>query len=384
MEQTLVFNIEDFLKTRRILIADDDAETRGVLVANLCSLGSRREFVEITSAEDHTTSESIEDRFDVVFMSELPSVVFPLKLRASSIFIWTPKRASPADLARAVELGFHGALYKPYSKARLLSTIERLSTGQSKNESYLHRVIDAVSLQRDGYPEEATEILRDALTLHPRPALALAYLADMHQAQGQHQQARDYLERSIQANPDCLNALLLKAAWEMNAGRTHAAYRLYLRIFEQFPIDQSRLEHLLTLSIMTESVGDIEALADLALGAITKTERSKRALTSGLAVAGKAFLKRGKKEKAFESFERAASLASGFTPPILYSAQALFDHGFPDEAGRILTFFPEDQRSDEAYLRARFTYLSQVDSTCEECVRLRVLFEGSNPPPSRA
>lgn len=384
MEQSTEFNIDDFLKTRRILIVDDDTETRGVLVANLCSLGSRREFVEITSGEENTDPKSLEDRFDLILMSELPSSAFPLKLRSSTLLVWTPKRASPADLAHAVELGFHGALYKPYSKTRLRSCIERLSHEQTKNEPYLHRIIDAVSLNQDGYPDEAAEILRDALTLHARPAYALTLLAELHHAQGELQQSRDYLERAVQANPDCLSTLLFKAQLERENGRTHAAYRLYLKIFERFPIDYPRLERLLSLAIATESFQDIESLSDLALGAIAKTERSKRALTSALAVAGKAFLKRGKKEKAFESFERAASLTTGFTPPLLYAAQALFDHGFAEEAGRILTFFPEDQRTDGPYLRARFTYLSQVDPTCEECVRLRVLFEGSNPATSRS
>jgi two-component system, chemotaxis family, chemotaxis protein CheY len=198
----------------RILVVDDMAPIRKLVVSSLRSIGYRN----LAVARDGVQAWEIvqKEKIDLVIsdwlMPRMSGIELLHKLRAESQyenmpFIMLTGNTDQGNIALAAETDVDTVLAKPFYINQLADKI-KLVLDRKYNPTIFQKLLDAGrKKQRDCDYEEALQYYYAAISIRPNRAIAYYGIGQVKADMGDHEEAKEAYKKTLSINPQFIKAL---------------------------------------------------------------------------------------------------------------------------------------------------------------------------------
>jgi CheY-like chemotaxis protein len=355
----------EFIKNKRIVIADPHAHSRSSLTHMLIDLGALSKNIELTNSY-FDCKQAIEREFPDLLISEydleggrcgLDLLQDQRKMNSksqSSLFILITGNTSQAAVARAAEEDVDGYVIKPFSMDVLRSSIMKYAITKAYPTDYMKEIQKGKEQIAKRQLDDAMLTFDRAAGLDEKPSLAHFYHGQAELLRKTLSNAEIDYDKGLSYNKihyKCL-AGLFDLYYSQN--RNKEAYAIVRKISQYFPANPDRLATVLRLAIINNAFGDIERYYQLFCKLEKRDAKLVKHVSAALIVCGRYYLMNGIHSRSLELFTK-AKIASAYSPRFLREIVAnLLEYSMATEAEAFLADYPNKEQAPNDYVALKF------------------------------
>ena len=272
-------------------------------------------------------------------------------------------------MAKAAEEDVDSFIIKPYTIQIIHESLINAVNAKIYPSAYVMKIEEAKIAMNDARFDEATIILKDAMTMHSRPALALFYMGQVEYMRRALNEAEGNYSKGLSYNNIHFKCLIGLYELFMQENKYQEAYQVVKKVAKFFPANPDRLTQIVRLAIQTEHYDDMLFYYDIFT---TLDERSKvlvNYIGAGLYIAGKHQLINGNVPEALKCFDCVAVSCSEFTKFLRAMITVLVENNLAAEAETFLTRFHAGSLDHEDYLVSEYLVFSSMNKDPNFSVR---------------
>lgn len=362
MDKNKIF--KDFVDVNDVLIVDKNPSSRSRLVKIMSDLGCKRHMI-------HTAGSLIEAQ-EIIITKKVGIILSDYIIGGGSGFdlfkmlrkknpvakesclVLVTSNINQSSVAKAAEEDVDSFIIKPFTVQSIQESLLSTICAKVQPSEYQIKIDEGKDHLFEGRYDEAVKALKEAKTLHPKPALALFYLGQAEYLQDQVDNAQsNYVEGLdlINIHYKCLVGLYEIL---MRDEKFSEAYQVIKKIARFFPANPDRLNEIIHLAVKTENFEDMQLYYEIFTQLDTRPNHVVNYVGAGLYISGKYNLLNNNRAKATTYFDELAVSCSEFTKYIRAVIAILVEHGFAEDAEKYLTRFSMESRGEEDYLVSEF------------------------------
>ena len=363
-----------YLVNKKILVVDPSASARSGIFKVFNELGAKTQ--QIILANNYVTAEEEikKQKPDIVIAEYDLGKACGLELlqqqRATNpdskktLFLLLTGNTSQSAVARSAEEDIDAYVLKPFTPEVLRRTIMTTALAKVRPPAYNVKIDEAKALLAESKLDEAEKTLNEAVTMDPKPSLALYYLGQVKFLRELADQAEGSYKTGLSFNKIHYKCLVGLFDLLMSAKKHNEAYEVVKRVSQYFPANPKRLAEVLRLAIMNQKYEDVEKYYSVFCNIDERSDILIRYVCAALVVCGKYYLQTNNRTRAFELFQKAAVTSAGRTGILKEIVQSLVDFSLSKEAVEFLGRFPPEAQSTPEYclLKFRVTDLNGMPS----------------------
>lgn len=367
MDKKEVF--KSYIEENDILVVDKNTSSRNRLLKIMVDLGAKRHMIH-TAGHLEEATQIIETKKIGIVLSDyfigggsgfdLFKVVrekFPNNKKLSLILVTS--NISQSAVAKAAEEDVDSFVIKPYTLQSIQENLVSTIAAKVQPSEYVLKIEEGKARINTGKYADAMTILKEAIPLHPRPALALFYLGQAEYLQEQSSQAQGSYNKGLAFNNIHFKCLLGLYEIFMRQEKFHEAYQVVKKIAQYFPANPDRLTQIVRLSVRTENYDDMQFYYEVFTTLEERTSAMVNYIGSGMYIAGKYNMLNNKFDEASRYFDNIAVSCSEFTKFIRAIISLLVEYDKTEEAEKFMKRFPAGGDISEDFMVSEFLILSK-------------------------
>lgn len=375
----------DYIKDKKVLVADADSASRSSMAATLKQLGTDPTSI-IMAPSFNKASELIKQHKPQLVLCE-----FKLGNRSgldllseqrhqlgkevkNSIFVLVTGDSSQSAVAQAAEEDVDAFVLKPFTLEIFRNTIIETASRKAFPSSYQQKIDEGKDHFDLGQKDEALTHFEEAVQLSDKPTLAHFYSGFTHTSKQSLDDGKSEFGNGLEHNKIHFKCLTGLYDVLMEQKEHKEAYDVVKKISRYFPANPKRLASVLRLAIMTENYEDIERYYKNFVDLDLRTGELVRYVCAALVVCGKFYLRDNHHTRAHQLFDKALITAKDNTRIIKEVVNSLVEYGFAKEAQKALQRFPKGSHENPDYLVSELKIMKLTEpqlvlSRCKEILK---------------
>jgi CheY-like chemotaxis protein len=369
MDKKEVF--KQFLETNEVLIVDKNPSSRNRLLKTIYDLGAKRHMIHtsgnLSEAQEIIATKKIGivlsdyfigggsgfDLFKIIRDKEPGNKELCLVLVTSNI--------SQTAVAKAAEEDVDSFIIKPYTIQSIQDNLISTVVAKIKPSEYIQKIEEGKDFIAAGNYTEALAVLKVAMNMHPKPALALFYIGQAEYLKNHVDEASGSYNEGLSFNNIHYKCLVGLYEIFMREEKFTEAYQVVKKIAKYFPANPDRLAQIVRLAIRTNNYEDMQMYYEIFTSLEVRTQTLMNYIGAGMYVAGKHCLIENNVEGAMQFFDNIAVSCSEFTKFLRAIISVLVDHNMHKEAEKFLSRFDADAKLTDDYLVSDFLVTSRTN-----------------------
>lgn len=369
MDKKEVF--KQFLETNEVLIVDKNPSSRNRLLKTIYDLGAKRHLI-------HTCG-SLQEADQFIKTKKIGIVLSDYFIGGGSGFdlfklireqnpnnkehclVLVTSNISQTAVAKAAEEDVDSFIIKPYTIQSIQDNLISTVSAKVKPSEYMLKVEDGKNLINAGKFPEAIIVLKKAIELHSKPALALFYIGQAEYLKNHLDEATGSYNEGLNFNNIHYKCLVGLYELFMREGKYHEAYGVVKKIAKYFPANPDRLAQIIRLAIRTGNYDDMQMYYEI----FTSLEERLQVLTNyvgaGMYIAGKHCLLNRETKTALQYFDNIAVSCSEFSKFIRAIIVVLIENDMAEDAEKYLSRFDSGMKEQEDYLVSEYMIMSKKE-----------------------
>ena len=354
-QDVLAKQFQNYISTRKILIADGSAVSRTALGKQLIVMGAKPS--DIVLVPNFTLAESEIERIkpEIVIcdydlgkrcgLDLLQKQRLQRPESKSSLFILVTGNSSQSAVAKAAEEDVDTFILKPFTAEVLRNSIMKVALAKIKPSEYFQEIEKGKEQLVAGNFDQAATHFEAATKLDSAPSLACFYLGQANLIKQSLENAQGYYNKGLEYNK--IHYKCMVGLYEVLSAKQRfaEAYDIVKRINRYFPANPQRLSAVLRLAIMTKSYDDVEEYYRIFMGIDERNDEIIKYVCAALVVCGKYYLQRKLGSRALELFQKAAQTGVKRTKILKEIILTLVEFGMVKEADEFLKRFPAEKQN---------------------------------------
>lgn len=358
MSKKEVFN--KFISENEILVVDKNPGSRNRLLKIVCDLGAKRHLVHTASGLVEATNVLKEKKITLVLSDYIVAGGSGFDLfkmlreqqpeNKNLCLVLVTSNISQTAVAKAAEEDVDSFIIKPYTLQSIQENLIATVVAKVQPSDYMQKIMEAKALMQDGDLDPASELLKEAMTLNPKPSLALFYVGQIEYMRKYTEEAKGSYQEGLSFSTihfKCLVGLYELFLREMKFAE---AYQIVKKISKYFPANPDRLSQIVRLAIQTENYKDMQFYYDIFISLEERPTLLVNYMGAGLFISGKFLLANKDPGTALQYFDNIAVSCSEFTKFTRATIALLVEQNRTDDARKYLARFPAGSKDDEDYL----------------------------------
>lgn len=349
-----------FIEENEILIVDKNPGSRNRLLKIVCDLGAKRHLVHTSSGIVEATGILKEKKITLV-LSDYIVVggsgfdLFKL-LREQQpnnknlCLVLVTSNISQTAVAKAAEEDVDSFIIKPYTLQSIQESLIATVVAKIMPSEYTVKIEEAKKLIAVGDLDQATEILKEAMKLNAKPALALFYMGQIEYMRKYVNEAQGTYAEGLGFNSIHFKCLVGLYELFLREQKFTQAYQIVKKISKYFPANPDRLGEIIRLAVRTENYVDMQFYYDIFISLEERSSVLMNYMGSGLYVSGKYFITQNEPSIGLKYFDNIAVSCSDFTKFTRAVITFLVTHGRAQDAQKYLSRFSPTARLHEDYI----------------------------------
>lgn len=369
MDKKEVF--KKFLEENEVLIVDKNPSSRNRLLKTIYDLGGKRHMIHtagsLTEAQEIINTKKIGivlsdyfigggsgfDLFKVIRDKDPNNKNLCLVLVTSNI--------SQTAVAKAAEEDVDSFIIKPYTIQSIQENLISTVVSKIRPSDYIIKIEEGKALINERKYEEAITVLKVAMNMHPKPALALFYIGQAEYLKNHVDEATGSYNEGLSFNNIHYKCLVGLYEIFLREEKYHEAYGIVKKIAKYFPANPDRLTQIVRLAIRTNNFEDMQLYYEIFTSLDVRTQGLINYLGAGMYVAGKHCLIKNEVDKALQFFDNIAVSCSEFTKFLRALISVLIEHDMHLEAEKFLSRFDASSKASDDYLISDFLVSSRLN-----------------------
>lgn len=362
MDKKTIFR-EHVLKTD-VLIVDKNPSSRSRLLKIMYDMGCNRAKIHtagsLIEAEDLVKSKPVGIVLSDYFIGGGSGFDLFKMIRAQGAhnkhltLILVTSNISQTAVAKAAEEDVDSFIIKPYTIQSIQENLISTIAAKVKPSNYILKTEEGKDLIERKMYNEAIMVLEEALKLHPKPALALAYIGQAQYLQQKIESAEGSYTSGLKLNNIHYKCLVGLYSMFMERQMWSEAYQVVKKIAKFFPANPDRLAEIIRLAVRTENYEDMQMFYEIFTGLDERNEVMTKYIGAGMYVSGKHLLLNQRPEDALKFYEQIVVSCSEFPKFIRGVITSLVEYDYVEQAEKYLTRFRNDEHETEHYLVSDF------------------------------
>jgi CheY-like chemotaxis protein len=359
-----------FLKTNEVLIVDKNPSSRSRLLKTMYDLGAERHMIH--------TAGSIQEGEAIINTKQVGIVLSDYVIGGGSGFdlfkmvrekypqkkelclVLVTSNISQTAVAKAAEEDVDSFIIKPYTVQSIQESLISTVVAKVSPSEYVVTIEKGKALINEGNYDEAITVLKSALKLHQRPALAIFYIGQVEFLCSQLDQAQGSYTKGLAFNNIHYKCLIGLYELFMMRQIYSEAYQVVKKVAKYFPANPERLTQVVRLTVQTENFEDMQMYYEIFTQLEERTSHLTNYIGAGMYVAGKYCLLNNKDDAGLKFFDNIAISCSGHTKFIRAIISFLVEQDKGTDAMKFLTRFPSGYNEHEDFLVSDFLINTKI------------------------
>jgi CheY-like chemotaxis protein len=351
---------KSFIEKNDVMIIDKNASSRSRLLKIMVDLGCKRHMIH--------TAGSITEATEIINTKKIGVVLSDYSIGGGSGFdlfklirerepdnkqltlILVTSNISQTAVAKAAEEDVDSFIIKPYTVESIQNNLVSTIANKVQPSEYILKIEEGKQLINNGEYLEAIEVLKKAIPLHSKPALALFYIGQAEYLNSQADEAQGSYNKGLNFNNIHYKCLIGLYEIFMRDGKLHEAYQVVKKVAKYFPANSDRLTQVIRLAIQTEHFEDMQFYYEIFTSLEERSSLMINYIGAGMYISGKHSLLNKNTETAFQYFDNVAVSCSEFSKFIRAIVTVLIENEKTDQAEKYLSRFTPEDRDGEDYL----------------------------------
>ncbi len=362
MDKKEVF--KQFLEANEVLIVDKNPSSRNRLYKTMMDLGAKRFMIHSTGslaeAQEHIETKNIGIVLSDYFIAggsgfDLFKMIRDKKPDNKELcLILVTSNISQTAVAKAAEEDVDSFIIKPYTIQSIQDNLISTVVQKIRPSDYIQKVEEGKKLINEGKYEEAITILKVAMNMHPKPALALFYIGQAEYLKNHVDEASGSYNEGLSFNTIHYKCLVGLYEIFMREGKFTEAYQVVKKIAKYFPANPDRLAQIVRLAIRTGNFNDMQMYYEIYKSLDERVQILTNYIGAGMYVAGKHHLLSNSPEVALQYFDNIEVSCSEYTKFIRAIVAVLVEYNMTGEAEKYFARFRSEDKAAEDYLISEF------------------------------
>lgn len=362
-ESKTLTQISDFLKTRKVLIAEPSSTFSTTIQQILIKLGSPHESL-IKESTFERALQAMKEKPEIIISEFHIGKSFGLELASlqaeylpdekERTFILATANNNDSAIAEAAEEEVDGYILKPFTFNQLQSLLVSIIQRKANPSEYSKKIQMGKSHLKAKAYDDASKNFSEAKSLAEKPALACYYYGHTNYQLKQKDEALKSFREGRKYNSlhyKCLHGEF-DILFERNEQK--AAYEILRVISDHFPVSPSTLEKMFTLAIYTNNYEDLDTYFDFFLNIERRSDRLNKVVTEALFFSGRYFIKHKNTSRALDRFRKASTVAKRSPAFLKRVVEVLLKGSLFSEAEEFVNMFSIDERDSKEFLELDF------------------------------
>lgn len=369
-----------FIEENEVLILDKNTSSRNRLLKIFFDLGAKRHMIH-TAGHLEEGIEIFESKNIGVVLSEYMiggGSGFDLfkKIRAQKpnekfpCLILVTSNMSQTVVAKACEEDVDSFIIKPYTIQSIHENLLATIAFKINPPEYIKKVEEGKIYLQNAYFDQAIGVLKEAISLHEKPSLAMFYLGQANYLKKLYQGAEVSYEKGLNYNDLHFKCLMGLYDLYRSEEKFVEAYRIVKKVLEYFPSNTERFEQIIRLAILTRNFEDFDKFYEVYKEMEERESGLTKLLGAGLFVAGKYYLTMGHRDRALSLFDKIAVSCFEFPQYLRSIITLLINTDLVDEAQKYLRRFPAGTMDTEDFRVSSFLINSRQLTDQDQLIKL--------------
>lgn len=363
--------LKKFMESYEVLIVDKNPGSRNRLLKIMYDLGWKRHMIH--------TAGNISEVEEIIEVKKIGIVLSDYMIGGGSGFdlfkllreknpnnkelcqILVTANISQSAVAKAAEEEVDSFIIKPYTVQSIQESLVSCITAKIKPSPYIVKVEEGKNLIAQGKFPEALEVLKGAVKMHEKPALALFYIGQAEYLSELAEKAQDSYTQGLTFNNIHYKCLVGLFDIFIGQGKFHEAYHVVKKIAKYFPANPDRLAQIIRLAVQTNNYEDMQFYYEIFTSLEERTQQMINFIGAGMYIAGKYNLQNKKDKEALQYFDNIAVSCSEFTKFLRAVIVLLVQYNKADDAQKFLKRFPSETKELADFLVADFLVSSKLN-----------------------
>lgn len=359
----------EFLEENEVLIVDKNPGSRNRLLKTMFDLGGKRHMIH--------TSGSLAEAEQIIKTKNIGIVLSDYFIGGGSGFdlfkiireqnpnnkelclVLVTANISQTAVAKAAEEDVDSFIIKPYTIQSIQENLVSTVAAKIRPSEYVSKIEEGKGLLNIGNYDAAERVLKEAMALHSKPALALFYLGQLEYIRNHVNEAQGSYAEGLGFNNIHYKCLVGLYEIFMRDDKFHEAYQIVKKIAKYFPANPDRLMQIVRLAIRTGNFQDMQSYYEIFTSLDNRAESLTNYIGAGMYIAGKHNLLNNSPESALQFFDNIVVSCSEFTKFTRAIVSVLIEHNMGADAERYLNRFPSSAKEHEDFLISKYLVSSQ-------------------------
>lgn len=358
MDKKEVF--KKFIEESEILVVDKNPGSRNRLLKIVSDLGAKRHMIHTAGALSEATQIISEKKISLVLSDYMIAggsgfdlfkmVREQQKTNKKLCLVLVTSNISQTAVAKAAEEDVDSFIIKPYTLQSIHENLISTIVAKIQPSEYMLKIDEGKNYIQKGELDKASEILKGACALHPKPALALFYLGQVEYMKKYLSKAEGSYQEGLSFNTIHFKCLVGLFELFLKENKFDEAYGIVRKISKYFPANPDRLTQIIRLAVQTNNFRDMQSYYEIFTTLDERSPALVNYIGAGLFISGKYLIKNNETEAALMLFDSIAVSCSEFTKFLRAIIGLLVEHNQASEAEKFLRRFIPSAKSGEDYL----------------------------------
>lgn len=369
-----------FMEESEILVVDKNPGSRSRLLKIVSDLGAKRHLIH-TAGALLEASQILETKKITLVLSDysiaggsgfdLFKMVREQQPNNKNLcLVLVTSNISQTAVAKAAEEDVDSFIIKPYTLQSIQENLIATIMAKIQPSEYVQKITAAKKHIQEGKLDEAEALLKEAMSLNTKPALALFYLGQVEYMRKYLEKAQGSYQEGLSFNSIHFKCLVGLFELFMKENKFSEAYQVVKKISKYFPANPDRLTQIVRLAIRTENYRDMQFYYEVFTSLDERPSVLINYIGTGLFISGKYLLNRGETEAAVQYFDNIAVSCSEYTKFLRAIITLLSEKDMASDAEKYLSRFPIEAKNDEDYLISDFLLSSKLGYEPNQIVKL--------------
>ena len=378
MDKKEVF--KKFMEESEILVVDKNPGSRSRLLKIVTDLGGKRHMI-------HTAGALVEAT-DILNSKKITLVLSDYSIAGGSGFdlfkmvreqqpnnknlclVLVTSNISQTAVAKAAEEDVDSFIIKPYTLQSIHENLISTIMAKIQPSEYVQKIDAAKKHIQATQLDEAEALLKQAMTLNTKPALALFYLGQVEYMRKYLDKAQGSYQQGLSFNTIHFKCLVGLFELFMRENKFTEAYQIVRKISKYFPANPDRLTQIVRLAIRTENYRDMQFYYEVFTSLDERPAVLINYIGAGLFISGKYLLNNGETETAVQYFDNIAVSCSEYTKFLRAIITFMSEKDLAKDAEKYLSRFPVSAKNEDDYLVSDFLLSAKMGYDSNKVVKL--------------
>ncbi len=367
MDKKEVF--KQFLEENEVLIVDKNPSSRNRLLKTIYDLGAKRHMIH--------TSGTLAEAQEIIATKKIGVVLSDYFIGGGSGFdlfkiirdkdpnnknlclVLVTSNISQTAVAKAAEEDVDSFIIKPYTIQSIQENLISTVVAKIKPSDYIQKIEEGKAHISAGRYNEALSVLKVAMSMHSKPALALFYIGQAEYLKNHVSEATGSYNEGLTFNNIHYKCLVGLYEIFMREEKFTEAYQVVKKIAKYVPANPDRLAQIVRLAIRTNHYEDMQMYYEIFTSLEVRTQTLINYIGAGMYVAGKHCLIENNVDGAMQFFDNIAVSCSEFTKFLRAIIAVLVEHGMHSDAEKFLSRFDAGSKDSDDYMVSDFLISSR-------------------------